>query len=99
MFHNGCSLGLLLGVSIAHTLQGSCPLPQPLPSLKLQQNEGTLQGLGHGIKEAKTADPDKKANRIGMPSTCHRQHKGLRYREAARRQQQTRSMRSTQLGR
>lgn len=37
--------------------------PQPLPSLKLQQNEGTLQGLGTRIKEAKTADPDKTVNR------------------------------------
>lgn len=63
VFHNGWNPGLLPGASIAHTLQGSCPWPQSLPSLKLQQNEGTLQGLGTGIKEAKTADPDNKANR------------------------------------
>lgn len=59
----GGILGLLPGASTAHALQGSCPPPLPLPSLKLQQKEGTLQGLGTGIKEAKTADSDKKANR------------------------------------
>ena len=59
----GGILGLLPGASTAHALQGSCPPPLPLPSLKLRQNEGTLQGLGTDIKEAKTADSDKKANR------------------------------------
>lgn len=36
--------------------------PEPAP-FSLRQNEGTLQGLGTRIKEAKTADPDKTANR------------------------------------
>lgn len=92
----GGILGMLPGPSIAYTLQGSCPRPQPLPSLKLQQNEGTLRGLGTGIQETKTADPDKKAN--GTECACPRQHKGLRYGEAARKgQRKTRSR--TQLGR
>lgn len=64
----GGILGMLPGPSIAYTLQGSCPRPQPLPSLKLQQNEGTMRGLGTGIQETKTADPDKKAN--GTECTC-----------------------------